>query len=87
MFVEAMAAGKPVIAARAGATSEVVVDGETGLLISFGDEQALAGAIRRLAGDPELRKQLGSAGRRRFSDQFRFEFGVARLRDLLAELN
>lgn len=62
-LLEAMAAGKPVVAARSGGIPEVVVDGETGLLVPPGDSDALGAALRRLAGDPALRRRLGEAGK------------------------
>ncbi|HVE38877.1 MAG TPA: glycosyltransferase [Planctomycetota bacterium] len=74
-LLEAMAAGKPVIAARSGGTPEVVVDGETGLLHPPEDVDALRAALQRLAADPALRARLGAAGRERAAR----EFGVERL--------
>ena len=68
--LEAMAAGKPVVAARSGGTPEVVVDGETGLLYRPGDVTALRETLIRLAGDPALRRQLGEAGRARVVEHF-----------------
>lgn len=63
VFLEAWANGKPVVAAAAGGVPEVVVDGETGLLIPFGDVAALAGAVARLCDEPGLAGRLGAAGR------------------------
>jgi glycosyltransferase involved in cell wall biosynthesis len=65
VVVEAMAAGLPVIASATGATPEVVTDGETGLLVPPGDEEALARALGRLAADEDLRRRMGAAGRSR----------------------
>jgi glycosyltransferase involved in cell wall biosynthesis len=65
VFLEAMAAGLPIAAARAGAVPEVVTDGECGILVTPGDEAALAEALGRMLGDPSLRQRLGEAGRRR----------------------
>lgn len=62
--LEAMAAGLPVIASRIPGVTEIVRDGETGLLFDCGDAQALAGCVLRLEGDPALRRHLGAAGRR-----------------------
>jgi glycosyltransferase involved in cell wall biosynthesis len=61
--LEAMAAGLPVVASAVGGIPEIVVDGETGLLVPPGDPAPLAEAIRRLLGDPELRRRFGEAGR------------------------
>jgi glycosyltransferase involved in cell wall biosynthesis len=64
VVVEAMAAGVPVVAADAGGPAEVVTDGVDGLLYRMGDPEALAQALRRLAGDPGEREHLVAAGRR-----------------------
>jgi glycosyltransferase involved in cell wall biosynthesis len=61
VIVEAMAAGLPVIASRAGGPMEIVDDGRTGLLVTPGDEAALAAAMQRLAGSASLRSRLGAA--------------------------
>lgn len=60
--LEAMAAGKPVIASRVGGLAEVVVDGESGLVVPPEDPPALASALARLLADPSLRARLGAAG-------------------------
>jgi glycosyltransferase involved in cell wall biosynthesis len=62
VFLEAMAAGLPVIAARAGATPEVVRDGETGILVPPGDPDALAQAIQHLLETPNKRRAMARAG-------------------------
>jgi glycosyltransferase involved in cell wall biosynthesis len=62
--MEAMAAGKPVIATRVGGVSEVVIDGVTGLLTSPGDPVGLADGMCRLLEDPTLAEQLGKSGSR-----------------------
>lgn len=63
VVVEGMAAGLAVVAAAAGGPAAVVDDGVDGLLYPMGDAAALAGALRRLAGDPDLRRRLGERGR------------------------
>jgi glycogen synthase len=63
--LEAMAAGKAVIASRTGGVPEIVADGETGMLVPPDDAAALAGAMRRVAGDEALRERLGNGGRAR----------------------
>jgi phosphatidylinositol alpha-1,6-mannosyltransferase len=60
--LEAMAAGTPVIAADVGGLPETVRDDETGLLIPPEAPEALAGAVIRLAGDPDLSQRLAQAG-------------------------
>jgi glycosyltransferase involved in cell wall biosynthesis len=62
--LEAMAAGRPVIASRVGALAEVVVEGETGFLVPPGDKVALARQTRRLLEDPARAQQMGEAARR-----------------------
>ena len=63
--VEAMACGRPVVASATGGLPEVVIDGETGLLVPAGDVGALRDALRALLSDPVLRRRLGEAARRR----------------------
>ena len=62
---EAMACGRPVVASATGGLPEVVIDGETGLLVPAGDVDALRDALRALLSDPVLRRRLGEAARRR----------------------
>jgi len=63
--LEAMAAGKAVLAARVGGVPEIVSDGVNGVLVRPDDAETLAAAIRRLASDEALRQRLGEAGRNR----------------------
>jgi glycosyltransferase involved in cell wall biosynthesis len=63
--LQAMACGRPVVATTMGGIPEVVIDGETGLLVPPGDPVALAAALQRLIGDARLRCRLGRAGRER----------------------
>ncbi len=59
-LIQAMACGAPVVATDCpGGPAEVVTDGADGLLVPAGDEAALAAAIERLLGDPELARRLG----------------------------
>jgi glycosyltransferase involved in cell wall biosynthesis len=59
--IEGMAAGLAVVATPVGAVEDIIVDGQTGLLVAPGDVEALAGALTRLVEDPELRSRLGAA--------------------------
>jgi len=71
--IEAMASGLPVIATRAGAFEETVVDGETGLLVERGDVEGLAKAMTRLAGDLALRRDMGKQGRARAEVEYNWD--------------
>jgi glycosyltransferase involved in cell wall biosynthesis len=73
VFLEAMATGLPVVSTRVSAIPEVVVDGETGLLVPPADDAALADALVRLAREPALRARLGAAGRARVRERFGLE--------------
>ena len=64
-LLEAMAAGKAVVASRVAGIPDVVTDGANGLLVPPGDAAALAEALRRLAAEPETRERLGREARRR----------------------
>lgn len=70
--LEAMAAARPVIATRVGGLPEVVGD-DAGILVPPEDAPALARAIARLAGDPQLARALGEAGRARVAARFTVE--------------
>jgi len=65
VFLEAMVAGLPVVACRAAAVPEVVLDGQTGLLVPPRDPVALATALGTLLADPERARALGRAGAER----------------------
>ena len=68
--LEAMERGRPVIASDVGGLPEIVVDGETGLIVPNGDDAALAAAIVDLAQDPVRAAAMGRAGRRRAVEVF-----------------
>ena len=71
--LEAMAHGRPVVATNVGGLRDLVVDGETGLLVSPRDPQALRAALKRLLADSELRHRLGMAGRDRARERFSWD--------------
>jgi glycosyltransferase involved in cell wall biosynthesis len=63
-LLEAAACGRPMIATDVPGCREIVLPGETGLLVPYGDPPALADAIENLAASPELRARYGAAARR-----------------------
>jgi len=73
VVLEAQAAGKPVVAARATGIVDAVVNGETGLLFPVGDAAALADALQRLLSDKAWSSKLGRAGQERIKREFRQE--------------
>jgi glycosyltransferase involved in cell wall biosynthesis len=68
-----MAHGRPVVASAVGGLLDLVVDGETGLLVPPGDVEALRAALERLLADPALRGRLGAAARERAREHFSWE--------------
>jgi glycosyltransferase involved in cell wall biosynthesis len=73
VILEAMAAGKPVLATRSGGASEMVLDGETGLLIPVGNVEKGVEALSTLILDGALRQNFGKAGRERVLSKFSLE--------------
>jgi glycosyltransferase involved in cell wall biosynthesis len=84
--LEAMAAAKPVVATRVGGTDEVVVDGETGVLVPSGDPESLATALRLMLEDPARARRFGEAGRKRLGAQFSAETMVSSVTAVYEEL-
>jgi glycosyltransferase involved in cell wall biosynthesis len=82
VLLEAMLAGLPIVATRVSAIPEIVVDGVTGVLAEPGDAAAIAAALSALLADPQRRRELGEAGRRRAQE----EFSVARMTDRTIEV-
>ena len=74
---EAMAHGKPVVASAVGGLLDLVVDGETGLLVPPGDVAALRAALERLLGDAQLRRRLGAAGRARARERLSWDAQIS----------
>jgi len=70
VLLEAMACRRPVVAFRSGAVPEVVVDGQTGVLVPYGENEALVDAVLALLDDPHRARELGEAGRRRVESDF-----------------
>jgi glycosyltransferase involved in cell wall biosynthesis len=76
-LLEAMAAGLPVVTTPVGGIPSLIRNGENGLLVPAGSPDALAEALGRLAGDPELRRRLGDAGRRLVESDYGVERAAA----------
>jgi glycosyltransferase involved in cell wall biosynthesis len=76
--LEAMAAGKPVIASAVGGLPELVVDAVTGILVAPKDVAGFAGAIARLAGDRSLAREMGRNGAARARAEFSLEAMAAK---------
>lgn len=85
-ILEAMAAGKPVVATRVGGVPEAVIHGETGLLIPPRDPQALADAILLLLADRPLADAMGRAGRDRVAKNFGLDRMIRETEALYEEL-
>jgi glycosyltransferase involved in cell wall biosynthesis len=71
--LEAMAHARPVVATDVGGLRDLVVDGETGLVVPPRRPEALRAALERLLGDEELRRRLGAAGRERAREHFSWQ--------------
>jgi glycosyltransferase involved in cell wall biosynthesis len=84
--LEAMALARPVVACRVGGTPEVVVDGQTGLLVSPAAPAELAEALAHLLHHPDLAQEMGRAGERRVREAFDLEQTVTKLENLYRAL-
>jgi glycosyltransferase involved in cell wall biosynthesis len=86
VMIEAMALGRPVIAPREAGPLAIVADGETGLLVTPRDPDALAGAIATLVADPTRRRAMGRAARERVDAVFDIRHHVRAVEDLCDEV-
>ncbi|MBI3812636.1 MAG: glycosyltransferase [Nitrospirae bacterium] len=85
-LIEAMALGRPVVATAVGGVPELVEEGMTGLLVPPQDAVALAGAVIRLARDPDLRRRLGEAGRCQVEERFTLDRFVRGIETVYSEV-
>jgi L-malate glycosyltransferase len=85
-LLEAMATARPIVATDVGGNSEVVVDGETGLLVAAADPGQMAGAILKLLQAPEMAQEMGAAGRRRVTLHYRVDVMARRIEELYESL-
>ncbi len=86
-IVEAMAAGRPVVASAVGGIPEIVVDRDTGLLVPPGDAAVLAEALATLLASPDQARQMGRRGRERARELFAIQTTVERHQQLYATLS
>ena len=84
VLIEAMAMAIPVVATRVSGIPELVVDGETGLLVAPDDAAALAEALARLLRDQDMARRLAGAGRNLVVSQYNGEHSARQLRGLFA---
>lgn len=84
--MEAQLSGLPVVATRHAGIPEVVVDGQSGLLVQEGDERAMAQAMVQLVRDPDLAARLGDCGRRRIQERFTIEHHLREVSQLLHQV-
>ena len=81
--VEAMALSRPVVASAQGGLPEIVVPGETGLLVPPNDPQALADAVSKLLAEPDLARSMGAKGRERVEEHFALGEQMRKVLDIL----
>lgn len=86
VLLEAMGAETAVVATNVGGTNEVVLEGETGLLVSSNDVTGLANAVRTLLAEDELRRNMGQRGRKRVQEHFTFEAQAVQYCELVDRL-
>jgi glycosyltransferase involved in cell wall biosynthesis len=84
--LEASAAGLPVVATRVGGVPEVVLDGLTGFLVERQNVEQLAQAILRLVDQPELRREMGLAGRKLVEEKYRWEDNLQAMSNLYHQM-
>ena len=86
VLLEAWANGKPVVAYRAGGPADLIRDGIDGFLVRCGDVTELRAKLLQLAGDPELARRMGEAGRERVAAGFGWERSLRLVRDTIVSL-
>jgi glycosyltransferase involved in cell wall biosynthesis len=86
VILEAMAAGRPVVATDIPGNRDLVLPGQTGFLVPVGDRAAFARQILKLLDDTDLNQRLGEAGRQRVLAEFSVEKMIERHRALYQEL-
>ena len=84
--LEAMCAGKPVVASNVGGIPEVVEDGETGYLVPPGDPHALSLALKRVLQEKEVASKMGEKGRERVMDRYSLDVYLKKFENIYEDL-
>lgn len=79
VFLEAQACGTPVVAGRSGGAHEAVEEGQTGFVVDPLDASAAAGAIEKILADPDRRRAMGIAARKRAVEHFSYDYLIEKL--------
>jgi glycosyltransferase involved in cell wall biosynthesis len=87
VIIEAMTAGKPVIATDGGGVPEIVLDGVTGILVPMGDVKAMAQAMSRLLSDPAAALEMGRRGRERVAAHFDIKLTARKVMSIYDQLS
>lgn len=86
VIIEAMSAGKPVVATDGGGVPEIVEDGKTGILAPMGDVRAMAEAICKIIANPDLAREMGIHGRERVRTHFTIEQTARKVESIFQEV-
>ena len=85
-LIEAQAANKPIVSTRVGGISDIIIEGETGLLADVREPEIFSDHVLRLVNDEELRKKLGSGSRDHVLKKFSYQRLVSDMSLLYYEL-
>jgi phosphatidylinositol alpha-1,6-mannosyltransferase len=86
VFIEAMVYGKPIIAAKAGGATEVVHDGENGLLIEYGNVIELSKSIQQLLDSPDLQRKMGQSSLQQVKGKYTFDIFCQNTAEILSQV-
>jgi glycosyltransferase involved in cell wall biosynthesis len=86
VVIEAMAAGKPVVATRCGGPEELVVDGKTGYLVQCNDSAIIAHKLIYLLDNPAMAQEMGNCGRKKAETDFTMDRYVDRIKNIIKEV-
>jgi len=86
VVIEAMAAGKPVVATRCGGPEELVVDGKTGYLVQCNDSATIAHKLIYLLDNPAVAQEMGNCGRKKAETDFTMDRYVDRIKNIIKEV-